>query len=204
MEFSTFIILVVIVAVNVIAITWVVLYIQHLRSTGYNIDPEGMAQDEANKIFTDEFREELRNRGQLKLEKAINENAMFLKEDLQFTTTQLNEHMKQALTKALKEEFRAYREAIDDAKTNALDSIKKTHQSMEELRNTLEDELRSEVAKEKQARIERFESSMAAVLNKYIIETIGSEIDLTQQSDYIFNRLEEQKDEIKEDIKNAG
>ena len=38
----------------------------------------------AEHIFDDQFREELRNRGRLHFEKIIGENAMFLQQDLRF------------------------------------------------------------------------------------------------------------------------
>src|SRR5690606_12029609 len=81
------------------------------------------AEDDVESIFNDEFREELRNRGRLHFEKIIGENAMFLQQDLRLTTSQINEFMKQEITKTLQEEFAKYEQSIEDAKRMAIDSM---------------------------------------------------------------------------------
>src|SRR6478752_4618486 len=57
------------------------------------------AQEDVDHLFNKEFREELRNRGRLRFEKIIDENAMFLKQDLDLTIAQLNEYMKAEISK---------------------------------------------------------------------------------------------------------
>src|SRR5579875_900507 len=57
-----------------------------------------IAEEDATHLFNKEFREELRNRGRLRFEKIIDENAMFLKQDLDMTISQLNEYMKKEIS----------------------------------------------------------------------------------------------------------
>src|SRR3989338_4374578 len=92
------------------------------------------AKEDVEHIFNDEFREELRNRGRLHFEKIIGENAMFLQQDLRLTTSQLNEFMKQEITRTLKEEFSKYEKSIIDAKQIAVESIEKTQSAIEQQR----------------------------------------------------------------------
>jgi hypothetical protein len=73
-------------------------------------------ENDVKHIFSDDFREELRNRGRLHFEKIINENAMFLQQDLRLTTSQLNDYMKNEITRTLKDEFKKYEQSIADAK----------------------------------------------------------------------------------------
>jgi Na+-transporting methylmalonyl-CoA/oxaloacetate decarboxylase gamma subunit len=69
------------------------------RTEGGGEDPySAAAQKAVTTIFNDEFREELRNRGRLHFEKIIGDNAMFLQQDLQLTTSELNEYLKQEIT----------------------------------------------------------------------------------------------------------
>src|ERR1700682_1422401 len=83
---------------------------------------EDAASQDVERIFNDEFRQELRNRGRLHFEKIIGENAMFLQQDLRLTTSQLNEYMKTEITRKLQEEFSKYEQSITDAKQLAIDS----------------------------------------------------------------------------------
>jgi hypothetical protein len=79
-------------------------------------DIEKAAEEDVEHIFNDTFREELRNRGRLHFEKIISENAMFLQQDLRLTTSQLNEYMKDEITRNLKEEFAKYEQSIYSTK----------------------------------------------------------------------------------------
>ncbi len=159
------------------------------------------AEKDVERVFNDEFREELRNRGRLHFEKIIGENAMFLQQDLRLTTSQLNDYMKNEIKRVLQEEFSKYEESITSAKELALESIQKTQQAIEQQRSMLEQQLNQEAAKEKARLLEHFEKNMADIVNHYILAAIGNEIDLTSQLDYIFQYLEENKDAIIADIR---
>lgn len=158
------------------------------------------ADNQAEHIFNDEFREELRNRGRLHFEKIIGENAMFLQQDLRLTTSQLNEYMKTEITRKLQEEFTKYEESIMDAKQLAVDSIEKTNQAVDEQRKMLGEQLTAQIAQEKAHLINRFEADMAKVVNHYILAAIGDQIDLSDQLGYIIGELEANKKEIIKDI----
>ena len=128
---------------------------------------------------------------------------MFLQQDLRLTTSQLNEYMKTEITRKLQEDFAQYEQSISDAKTLAIDSISKTNEVIEEQRKALTSELTKQLDAEKQHMIERFEQDMANILNHYLVTAIGSQIDLTDQMEYIMGELEANKDAIAEDIRNG-
>jgi len=161
------------------------------------------AERDIEHIFNNEFREELRNRGRLHFEKIIGENAMFLQQDLRLTTSQLNDYMKQEITKTLKDEFAKYEQSIMDAKQLAIDSIAKTQVAIEEQREMLGKQLEEQVAIEKQQLISRFEQNMAEIINHYVVAAIGDQIDLNDQLEYILSDLETNKEAILEDINNG-
>jgi hypothetical protein len=164
---------------------------------------EEVSDKEVDHIFDDEFREELRNRGRLHFEKIIGENAMFLQQDLRLTTSQLNEYMKTEITRKLQEEFRKYEQSIVDAKQLAVDSIEKTNAAVEEQRTLLNEQLQKQFAEEKAHLVNRFESDMARVVNHYVLEAVGDQIDLSDQLGFILSELEANKKEIIQDIANG-
>jgi hypothetical protein len=165
---------------------------------------EDTAKQNAEHIFDDQFREELRNRGRLHFEKIIGENAMFLQQDLRLTTSQLNEYMKTEITKKLQDEFTKYEQSIIDAKELAVDSIQKTNAVIDEQRKTLSAQLSAQLEAEKNALIDRFEENMADIINHYVLAAIGSQIDLSDQLEYIMGELAANKEAIAEDIKNGA
>jgi hypothetical protein len=166
-------------------------------------DYDSAAEVDVEHIFNDEFREELRNRGRLHFEKIIGENAMFLQQDLRLTTSQLNDYMKDEITRTLKEEFARYEQSIMDAKQLAIDSISKTQKAIEEQREILGKQLEDQVAAEKKRLQARFEKNMSEIVNHYIMTAIGDQIDLSDQLEYILGQLEQNKAAIIEDI-NSG
>lgn len=162
------------------------------------------AQDDVEHIFNDDFREELRNRGRLHFEKIIGENAMFLQQDLRQTTTQLNEYMRVEITRTLQVEFKKYEQSITDAKQLALDSIEKTVTTIEQQRLLLESQMQNQSEAQRNQIIARFEAQMARIINHYVMQAIGNQIDLNDQLEFILGELESNKAAIIEDIKRGA
>lgn len=163
-------------------------------------DIEKAAEEDVEHIFNDDFREELRNRGRLHFEKIISENAMFLQQDLRLTTSQLNEYMKNEITRNLQEEFAKYEQSINDAKQLAVDSIQKTNSAIDEQRQLLGQEVQKQILAENQQLVERFEQNMTDIVNHYVLAAIGDQIDLNDQLEYILADLEANREAIIQDI----
>lgn len=162
------------------------------------------AEKDVQHIFNDTFRQELRNRGILHFEEIINENAMFLQQDLRLTASQVNEYMKQEIKRTLTEEFAKYEQSITDAKQLAIESINKTQQAIEEQRKVLTDQLNQQSEAAKAQLIAHFEENMADIINHYIMAAIGDQIDLSDQLEYIIGDLEANKKAIVEDIQHGA
>ena len=170
-------------------------------------DNEGLvtkAKEDVEHVFDDEFREELRNRGRLHFEKIISENAMFLQQDLRLTTSELNEFMKDEITRTLKEEFKKYEESINDAKQLAIDSIQQTQSTLEQQRQALTQQLSQQLTSEKDRSLKRFEAHMADIVNHYVLEAVGEQIDMSEQLDFIIDQLERNKDAIIQDVQDGA
>jgi len=186
------------------AFIWTVLHAGPSRPSRSIDDFEHAAKEDVERIFNDEFREELRNRGRLHFEKILGENAMFLQQDLRLTTSQLNDYMKQEISKELKEAFANYESAIGDAKQLAVESIEKTKQAIDEQRQILGEQLDKEVREERERRIKRFDDNMAGVVNHYVLAAVGNQIDLSDQLEYILGELDSNKQAIVEDIQSGA
>lgn len=184
---------------------WLALQLAGNKKPGNSLaDTMDGAEKDVEHIFNDEFREELRNRGRLHFEKILGENAMFLQQDLRLTTSQLNEYMKGEISRELKEAFVNYQGAITDAKQLAIESIEKTKVAIDEERKSLVAQLEKEVAEEKERRIKQFEERMSEIINHYVLEAIGNQIDLGDQLEYILAEMESHKAAILEDVRNGS
>jgi F0F1-type ATP synthase membrane subunit b/b' len=162
------------------------------------------AEKDVQHIFNDTFRQELRNRGLLHFEQIINENAMFLQQDLRLTASQVNDYMKQEIKRTLTEEFSKYEQSIADAKQLAIDSINKTQTAIEQQRDVLTTQLEQQFEAAKAQLVSHFEENMADIVNHYIMTAIGDQIDLNDQLEYIIGDLEANKTAIVEDINHGA
>lgn len=188
---------------------WLAVQLSKLRSangpkTNLNRSIEQAAREDVEHVFNDDFREELRNRGRLDFEKIINENAMFLQQDLRLTISQVNDYMKGEITSKLKNEFTDYEQSIDDAKQLAVASFQKTNEAIDDQRKRLSEAIQTEIDNAKQLLIERFESNMADIIDHYLMSAIGSQIDLDDQLEFIISSLETNKKAIIEDLKHGA
>lgn len=189
---------------------WVIVAISRLQSGGVkgsqsvkdlNKAYSDIAEEDATHLFNKEFREELRNRGRLRFEKIIDENAMFLKQDLDMTISQLNEYMKKEISSKLDEEFAAYAKAMHEAQELALGSLQKTAQEVEAQRVALADALKKDVAEREAALLKVYEANMAQIVEHYVLLSLGDQFDLKSQLPYIIGQMEANKKDIMEDMR---
>ena len=160
-----------------------------------------IAEEDATHLFNKEFREELRNRGRLRFEKIIDENAMFLKQDLDLTISQLNDYMKKQISSKLDTEFAAYAKAMKEAQELALATLQKTAQDVEAQRLALAEALKKDVAEREAALLKVYEENMAKIVEHYVLLALGDQFDLKAQLPYIIAQMEANKQDIIEDMR---
>ena len=160
-----------------------------------------IAEEDATHLFNKEFREELRNRGRLRFEKIIDENAMFLKQDLDLTISQLNEYMKKEISSKLASEYAAYAKAMTEAQELALATLQKTAQEVEAQRVALTEALKKDVNEREAAMIKVYEENMAKVIEHYVLQALGDQFTLRDQLPYIIAQMEANKQNIIEDMR---
>jgi hypothetical protein len=160
-----------------------------------------IAEEDVNHLFNKQFREELRNRGRLRFEKIIGENAMFLKHDLDMTIAQLNEYLQKEISKNLEAEFADYAKAMNDAQELALTSLQKTANEVEQQRLQLSQALKADVAAREEQMLKLYEDNMAQVVEYYVLQVLGDQFDLKAQMPYIIEQMEANKENIIKDMR---
>jgi hypothetical protein len=160
-----------------------------------------LAEEEVNHLFNKEFREELRNRGRLRFENIINENAMFLKQDLDITISQLNEYIKKVVEKKLDEEFAAYTKAMQDAQELAISSLQKSANAVDDQREAMKNALIKNEKEREAALVKIYEENMAKIIEHYLLQTLGQQFDLKTQMPYIIAQMDANKKDMAEDMR---
>jgi hypothetical protein len=195
------------VAAGVLGFIWIAVQLGRIgtgKGGGRKGSPDSLqdaAVEEVSHLFNDQFREELRNHGRLYFEKIINENAMFLKQDLDITTAQLNEYLKKEITRKMTEEFAAYDKAMQDAQQLALSSLQKSVSDVEAQRAAMTEALEKDLKAREDSMMKVYEDNMAKIIEHYVLQTLGDLIDLKSQMPYIISQMEENKQKIMEDMR---
>ena len=161
---------------------------------------EKLMQDDVYHIFSKEFHEELRNKARLDFQKVINENAMFLQQDLRLTTSEINEYLKKEVSGKLAEEFAAYQQSIKDVQEAAVKSISNTVASAEKQQEILTQQVQKDVEARKTNMITNFELNMAEIVSHYMVRAFGDQVDLKDQMPYILRQMDAQKEDMKRDM----
>jgi hypothetical protein len=159
------------------------------------------AIEEVSHLFNDEFREELRNRGRLHFEKIIAENAMFLKQDLDMTIAQLNEHLKKEIGGKLDAEFDSYAKAMKEAQELALASLQRSATTMETQQQQLAAAFKQDLDSRQNQLITSFEQNMAKIIEQYLLQALSDQIDLKTQLPLIISQMEANKQDIMSDMR---
>lgn len=159
------------------------------------------ALEESESLFNKEFHEELRNRGRLHFEEVVNENAMFLKQDLDMTIAQMNEYLKKEITGKLDQEFADYSKAMKEAQELAIASLQRSANAVEEQRQQMVAALQKDTADREAMLIKAYEENMAKIVEHYILQALGDQFDLKSQLPFIISQMEANKDKIVEDMK---
>jgi hypothetical protein len=160
-----------------------------------------IVEEDATHVFNTEFREELKNRGRLRFEKIIDENATFMRQDLDATISALNTYMKDQIAGKLDVEFEAYAKAMKEAQELALATLRRTAEEVETQRVQLADAMKSDVAQREEAILRVYEENMAKIVEHYVLQALGDQFDLKSQLPFIIGQMEANKQKIMEDMR---
>jgi hypothetical protein len=158
-------------------------------------------EKEVAQLFTNEFRETLKAHGQQRFEKIIDENALFLKQDLDMIASQLDEYMRAQMTAKLDTQFGAYGQAMKSAQDMALATLQKTAEDVELQRTQLAAALEKGVGAREMALLKVYEENMAKIVEHYVLQALGDQFDLKTQLPYIIGQMEANKQKIVEDMR---
>jgi len=170
---------------------------QHATKADY----VAMAAEDIDHLFSDEFRAELRNRGILRFEGIINEDAQSLRQDLAATITQLTDFTKKEMGGKLNEQIATYDQAMQAAQQTALSALQQSTETVAEQRQALSEALQQKAAEREAAILKAYEENMARIVEHYLMEVLGDQFDIKAQLPYIIAQMEAKKQAIIEDMR---
>ncbi|RTK95353.1 hypothetical protein EKI60_00150 [Candidatus Saccharibacteria bacterium] len=176
-----------------LAFIWVAVRLNRVRSGG--------GGGNKNELFSEEYRQHMREKGAARFERTLEENAAFLQQDLHAISDQVTEYVKERAGEILKEEFADQKQTVAAAQQHMSESFKKVDQAIAEYRKAMSEQFEKELKLERARRLQRFQDNMADVVTHHVQQTLGTHLSIDDQIKFIIDNLEANKTAIVEDIK---
>ncbi len=154
-----------------------------------------------DEIFTEEYREHLRQRGVARFERTLDQNATFLQQDLHTIGEDVTEFIKERASEILKEEFADQKQSVATAQQHMANAFAKIDQQIADYQKNMTAQFQKELSAEKDRRIERFQNNMAEIITSHVQHTLGEHLEVGEQVQFIISNLDANKQAIVEDIK---
>lgn len=191
--------------IGVIAVFAVQHAIAHFRH--HSEEPKAHEPQPPKLNLPQDVKEHLLEASKEHFEKILNKSADELEKDLKQTVAVLNERLTKMGTEIVNDEMRRYRMDLDSLRkqteaniSNAQTEINQ-HQTdlkskIDAKRTELEANLEKEIAAEKQSLIAQIDTKVSDAVTSFLLETLGHNVDLGAQSEYLLSVLEEHKAEL--------
>lgn len=152
---------------------------------------------------------------QTNFQKILNKSADELQIDLKQTTAKLDQQLQRLGAEIIATEMKRYKNDIDKMRltadtnlANAQTDINK-HQTdlrakLEARQTELETKLTADIKAEQDRLMAAIDTKLSDAVISFLIETLGHDVDLGAQSNYLIKTLEEHKDDFKKGLKDEA
>jgi hypothetical protein len=191
-------VIIVLVIVNYACLYWIHVLqkrIKHVHVSTHAAKSVDQPVPETLKLTGEQY-VELQGKTTKEFEAAVEKSAGKLQEELAKTVSVLNQKVAELGDKVVQDELTKYQSALDEVRQASIDTLSHVQAAADKKRLDMEKTMEVEVADEKRRILERFDRQIGEVVSSYLVETLGSQVDLGAQSSYVFAALEEHKAEL--------
>lgn len=155
---------------------------------------------DASKVLADIDMAEVEKLTKQQLAKVASEAGARFKESLDNAVDNLSVHISDMANNSLAGEFEKYQVSLQALRDQSIQEFSKLQKELDERRTQLTEHLDKIIQTEGEKRFASLDERMNDIVSSYLIESLGTQVDLGAQSAYIFETLHKHKDEIKRDI----
>ena len=121
-------------------------------------------------------------------------------QDLSGTSAKLSEQVERLTTEVITTELEQYQAAMDQVRGIASKAAEQIQAAMAQQQAGLQKAVEEAVTAERDRRLAMIDDRLSQIISSYLVESLGSGVDLGAQADYIIQSLEQHKEEIKKDL----
>ncbi|HSX48331.1 MAG TPA: hypothetical protein VLF41_02410 [Candidatus Nanoarchaeia archaeon] len=190
--------------INLATLGWVALLQKKLRQDNQAVSSTqkdlNQLKQEAHNVMLAETLIELESSANQSIQGIFDKAAAEFTTSLQKASAQITEQMQTGASQLVQQELEQYKETLGNLREAASGALGQINDALEKQKATLTADLEVEVKKQQQVLIEKFENKISDVVSAYLVESLGNDVDLGAQSQYLFKMLEEHKGELKQEI----
>ena len=181
---------------------------EHMVDHHKIIPPAGTAAKPALPLAV---RERLMHKAETDFQTALDHSVNELQRELATTITHLNKQLEQLGSSIIKTEMSRYQYDVDQMRRQADGASAKAQAEIDQHQTELkvklamrqsemEAELEAKIKAEEASRLQEIDTKLSDAVMSFLTETLGHEVDLGAQSQYLLKTLDEHKDELKKGI----
>lgn len=155
---------------------------------------------EGTKVFSDVELAEIQKQAKAQLAKTADEAAERLQKSLNNSVDQVAANINESLGTDLRAEFEKYQVSLSALRDQTVGEFTKIQQELDHRKLELMEHLERDIAEERARRVDAFNARLGDVVSSYLAESLGNQVDLGAQTQYIVQVLEEHKEDIKRDV----
>src|SRR6266568_1916053 len=183
--------IVVVMLVNISLLAWVPAYLERqlnkrqlTTSKSYDVRIEDAKL--LDEIDVDEVNKQLHKQ----LTKVAENTAKRLEESLNNTVDRIASNIDEQTSVQLSQEFEKYEVSLQALRDQSIIEFGKLQKELDKRRGELLDQLDRDIVKEREKRIDAINLRIGDIVAAYIAETLGDQVDLGAQTNYLFAALE--------------
>jgi hypothetical protein len=186
------------VVINAVSLIWAAKLNRQLRSRP--APKAHAAKDDAGKVLAGIDMSEAEKLAKQQLAKVASESGARFRMALDNTIEQLSVRIGDMVSNSLSQEFEKYQVSLQALRDQSIQEFTKLQKELDDRRTRLTEHLDKIIQAEGEKRLGAFDERMNDVISSYLIESLGTQVDLGAQTAYFFETLQKHKDEIKRDI----
>lgn len=205
MNFSYYIvfgIIVILAGLNLISLYWVTSLQKRLKeaATARAAEASKNPANEAHTVLVAEELLRLENVAKGDIQNALVQVSHNFQDDLANTSKKINTKVEEMADKVVQDELTKYQGTFDELRQAAIETLSRVQAAIEEQSRKKAEDVSVLVEAEKKKVIEKFEQKLGDIVAGYLVEVLGSNVDLGAQRGYLFATLEAHKDELKKAV----
>jgi hypothetical protein len=187
--------------INFVSLFWVMSLQKKLKQAETkSIDTTTAPKQQAHTIMVAEELLRLENVAKDDISKVLVEVTRSFQDDLSKTSKKVNNKVEELTDKVIADELTKYQSAFTELRQASIETLSRIQATIEEESLKRSADVAVMVEAEKKKVIESFEKKMGDIVSGYLVEVLGTNVDLGAQRGYLFATLEAHKDELKKAI----